>query len=88
MFFDVNENHSIIVDASNGSKISCAVYDYQSWNIGKYCKPAKNQFRQHPLDYVEGLEITIYKAITEAPLKTAKKIKNARILIPEIFYSW
>ena len=23
---------------------------------GKYCNPAQNQFRQHPLDYLEGLE--------------------------------
>lgn len=87
MFFDVNENHSIIVDASNGSKISCAVYDCRSWKIGKYCDLAKNQFRQHLLDYVEGLEITIHEAITKAPLKTAKKIKSARILIPEILYA-
>lgn len=85
MFFDVNENHSIIVNASNGSEISCAVYDYQSWNEGKYCDPAKNQFRQHPRDYVEGLEITIHDAITKASLRTAKKIKKVRILIPEIF---
>ncbi len=27
---------------------------YPRWAKGQYCDPAKNRFRQHPLDYVEG----------------------------------
>ena len=35
----------------------------QDGKNGKYCDPTKNQFRQHPLDYLEGLESTIVKAL-------------------------
>ncbi len=70
---------SIIVDASNGNEISSFVYNYKRWNEGKYCDPVKNQFRQHPLDYIEGLEITIHEALTKAPPATAKKIKGISV---------
>jgi L-ribulokinase len=58
---------SLIVDASNGKEISGDVFYYPRWKAGKYCSPAQNQFRQHPLDYVEGLETTIKNALAKAP---------------------
>ncbi|RYF22381.1 MAG: ribulokinase [Flavobacteriales bacterium] len=57
---------SVIVDASNGAEISSSVFYYPRWQKGQYCEPAKNQFRQHPLDYVEGLEHTIKDCISKA----------------------
>ena len=35
---------------------------------------SENQFRQHPLDYIEGLEITIKGALKQAPADVAKNI--------------
>jgi len=57
---------SVIVDASNGAEISSAVYYYKRWQEGLFCQPSKNQFRQHPLDYIEGLETTIKECIAKA----------------------
>lgn len=57
---------SVIVDASNGVEISSSVFYYPRWQKGLYCEPSKNQFRQHPLDYVEGLERTIKDCINKA----------------------
>ncbi|RZK54450.1 MAG: ribulokinase [Pedobacter sp.] len=57
---------SVIVDALNGTEISSSVFYYPRWQKGQYCEPAKNQFRQHPLDYVEGLEHTIKDCIAKA----------------------
>ncbi|QXV65102.1 ribulokinase [Mucilaginibacter sp. 21P] len=54
---------SVLVDASNGQELASAVHEYQRWKKGLYCKPAANQFRQHPLDYIEGLEQTIKECI-------------------------
>jgi L-ribulokinase len=45
---------SVIVDASNGQEIASSVFNYPRWRDGLYCVPAENQFRQHPLDYIEG----------------------------------
>src|SRR5688500_4515805 len=53
---------SIIVD-TKGKEIAAAVFNYPRWRDGLYCNPAENQFRQHPLDYVEGLEYTIKECL-------------------------
>lgn len=66
---------SIIVDASNGKEIAASVYYYPRWKKGLYCDPSKNQFRQHPLDYVEGLEATIKDCISRAGTEVAANIK-------------
>jgi L-ribulokinase len=65
---------SIIVDASNGKEIASEVFYYPRWKAGKYCVPSQNQFRQHPLDYVEGLETTITKALEKAPKDVAANV--------------
>ncbi|HDQ45524.1 MAG TPA: ribulokinase [bacterium] len=70
---------SILVHALTGEEVSTAVYDYTRWKAGKYCDPARNQFRQHPLDYIEGLEYTILEAVRQAPAGTAQKIKGIAV---------
>lgn len=57
---------SVLVDAENGEEISSAVFYYPRWNSGQYCDPVTNQFRQHPLDYIEGLESTIKACLEKA----------------------
>ncbi len=65
---------TVLVDASNGKEISHSVYYYPRWKAGKYCDPANNRFRQHPLDYLEGIENTIKEAIAKAPAGVAENI--------------
>ncbi len=65
---------SIIVDTGNGADIASAVFKYPRWKSGTYNDASKNQFRQHPLDYIEGLEATIRSAIARAPAGTAENI--------------
>src|SRR6266571_1046395 len=57
---------SVIVDARNGKELASSVFNYPRWQQGLYCNAAQNQFRQHPLDYVEGLEQTIRNCIKMA----------------------
>ena len=54
---------SVVVDTTNGKIIGTSVFDYPRWKKGLYCDPSINQFRQHPLDYVEGLEQSVKGAI-------------------------
>ncbi|MBG9375911.1 ribulokinase [Panacibacter sp. DH6] len=65
---------SIIVDASNGTEIASAVFYYPRWKKGLYCNPAENQFRQHPLDYIEGLETTIKDCLAKAGKNIAANV--------------
>jgi len=66
---------SIIADAANGKEIASSVFYYPRWKQGLYCNAAQNQFRQHPLDYVEGLEQTIKSCIKQAGPDVAQGIK-------------
>src|SRR5690242_139980 len=65
---------SVIVNAMNGEEVASSVFAYPRWKQGLYCDPSKNQFRQHPLDYVEGLEKTIKDCVEKAGKEVAEKI--------------
>jgi len=70
---------SILVDALTGKEISTSVFYYPRWKEGKYCNPSVNQFRQHPLDYLEGLENTIKDCIANAGADIAANIKGISV---------
>lgn len=65
---------TILVDTTNGNEIASSVYYYPRWKAGKYCIPSKNQFRQHPSDYVEGIEITIREIVAKVPVAVADNV--------------
>jgi L-ribulokinase len=69
---------SIVVDAS-GQEIASSVFNYPRWRDGLYCNPAENQFRQHPLDYVEGLEFTIKDCLKKAGSAVAANIRGISV---------
>ena len=66
---------SILVDAANGNEIAAAVFYYPRWKENKFCDASQNQFRQHPLDYVEGLEYTIKSCLQQAGPAIAANVK-------------
>ncbi len=70
---------SVIVDSENGEEISSAVFYYPRWKEGKYCDPANNQFRQHPLDYIEGLETSIKEALSQCSDDIASNIAGISV---------
>lgn len=77
--FGTDTVRALIIDATNGKEISSDVRHYPRWSRGKYCIPQNNQFRQHPLDYIESLELAVLKAIAKAPDGSAKKIRGISI---------
>ncbi|MGI4749008.1 MAG: ribulokinase [Janthinobacterium lividum] len=71
---------SVIVDAANGQEIAASVYFYPRWKKALYCDAPLNQFRQHPLDYVEGLEFTIKECLKKASdIVAPKEVKAISI---------
>ncbi|HOY07295.1 MAG TPA: ribulokinase, partial [Saprospiraceae bacterium] len=65
---------ALIADTADGREITSAVYYYPRWKAGKYCDAAASMFRQHPLDYLEGLEASVKMALAQAPPEVAAKI--------------
>lgn len=66
---------SVLVDARNGRELASSVFMYPRWQQGLYCNAAENQFRQHPLDYVEGIEHTIKDCIRKAGANAAAAVQ-------------
>jgi len=64
----------VIANVENGQVVGTAVSEYARWKAGKYCVPAKNQFRQHPQDYIDSMEQAVKEALSKAPAGTAKDI--------------
>ncbi|QNL50779.1 ribulokinase [Olivibacter sp. SDN3] len=66
---------SVLVDTSNGKELSSAIHRYSRWKKGLYCNPSENRFRQHPLDYIEGLEQTIKECLLALPAAQRASVK-------------
>lgn len=70
---------AVIVNAASGEEVATSVYLYPRWRDGLFCNASKNQFRQHPLDYVEGVENTIKKCLREAGAEVRKNLKGISV---------
>ncbi|MDR6968538.1 L-ribulokinase [Flavobacterium arsenatis] len=57
---------AVLIDTDNGSEIASEVHFYKRWKVNLFCNPSKNQFRQHPLDHIEGLEHTIKTVVSSS----------------------
>ena len=74
--FGTDSVRALIVDSKTGEEISSSVSYYSRWKEGKYCDPSLNMFRQHPLDYIESLDIVISELVSTLPKGEAAKIKG------------
>ncbi|SNR70169.1 ribulokinase [Lutibacter flavus] len=54
---------AVLIDTETGQELASNVHYYQRWKNNEYCNAAINQFRQHPLDHIEGLENTIKSVV-------------------------
>jgi L-ribulokinase len=70
---------SIIANVQNGQEVASSVFYYPRWRDGLYCQASENQFRQHPQDYVDGLQHTIKECISIAGEGVRKNIRAISI---------
>jgi L-ribulokinase len=61
--FGTDSVRALVVDAISGKEISSGISYYSRWSEVKYTDPIHNQFRQHPLDYLEGMEHAVRFAL-------------------------
>jgi L-ribulokinase len=64
--FGTDSVRTIVVDAADGTEMASSVYEYPRWKTGLFSDPVANQFRQHPADYMEGLELTVRECLQKA----------------------
>ena len=69
---------AVIVNADNGAEVASSVKYYPRWKAGKYCNPQANQYRQHPLDYVETLEAAVKDALAAVAAGVYEKVEDAQ----------
>ncbi|UTA68647.1 ribulokinase [Emticicia sp. 21SJ11W-3] len=77
--FGTDSVRALLVDTSNGQCLSTAVAYYKRWHEGLYCNPSIAQFRQHPLDYLEGIESAIQTALENIPEAVKQQIAGISI---------
>lgn len=65
---------ALLVDALTGQEVASNVVYYPRWKKGLFCEPAKDQFRQHPLDYLESLEQVVQGLWQLAPAGAAEQV--------------
>lgn len=65
--FGTDSCRAIIVDAISGEQLATSVAYYPRWSKGLYCNPQKNQYRQHPQDYIDTLEQVVKDALNLSP---------------------
>ncbi|WP_143305872.1 ribulokinase [Chitinophaga vietnamensis] len=73
--FGTDSVRTIIADTRNGAEVASAVYFYPRWKEGLYCDASQSRFRQHPQDYIDGLENTIRQCLQQAGSHIAARIK-------------
>lgn len=57
---------AVLIDTESRAELATSVSYYQRWKKGRFCRPENNQFRQHPLDHIEGLEKTVSDVVKES----------------------
>lgn len=72
--FGTDSVRAVLVNADNGFEAATAVSNYKRWSQGKYLNAEKNEFRHHPLDYLESMEEVIINTLKLMPKDTGKNI--------------
>ncbi len=65
---------ALVVDAITGKELGNSVQYYPRWREGLYCNAQLNQYRQHPLDYIDTLGSAIKEAISSSPKGVAEQV--------------
>lgn len=72
--FGTDSARALVVNAETGEELASHVAHYKRWSEGLYSDAAKNQFRHHPLDYLESLEECITGALKKLPAEVAENV--------------
>ena len=77
--FGTDSVRAVIVNAQSGKEEANQVAYYKRWMKGQYCDPAKNQFRQHPQDYIDSMEEAAKGALAQLSADAGKEVAGIGI---------
>ena len=77
--FGTDSVRSVVVNAMTGDEVTSSVFHYPRWRDKLYSDPAGNRFRQHPSDYLEGLEATITDCVARVGADKARAIRGISV---------
>ena len=63
-----------VFDTADGRQVASHVFEYPRFAAGRYCDPARSQYRQHPQDYLDGMRASIVGALDAAPAGTREGV--------------
>jgi L-ribulokinase len=72
--YGTDSARAVIINALNGDEVASSVKEYTRWAKGEFCDPAKDQYRQHPLDYIEAMEHSVKDSLAKAGAEVAENI--------------
>lgn len=74
--FGSDSVRSLVVSADDGREVAAAVAFYPRWAEGRYCDPAHNRYRQHPLDYIESLQKCVRETLEICGREVTSEIRG------------
>ena len=77
--FGTDSVRAVVVNAQSGKEEANQVAYYKRWMKGHYCDPAKNQFRQHPQDYIDSMEEAAKGALAQLSADAGKEVAGIGI---------
>ncbi|WP_340103310.1 ribulokinase [Rhodohalobacter sp. 8-1] len=76
--FGTDSVRAILIDI-NGNVRGVSTSEYPRWKQGLYCNPSQNQFRQHPLDYLESMETAVSEIVSDLSVEEKSLVKGMSI---------
>jgi len=64
----------ILVNLTSGEVLNSTEAKYSRWSKKLYCDASNNQFRQHPLDYLEGMESALVELLASLSEEEKKSV--------------
>ncbi|RAV30652.1 ribulokinase [Sinomicrobium soli] len=77
--FGSDSMRALLLSSSDGNIIAEAEFYYPRWKEGRYCSPLGDQFRQHPRDYLEGIEFCVTDVLDQAGDTIRKRVRGISV---------
>lgn len=72
--FGTDSARAILVETATGEILTKAVSEFSRWKKGLYCDAELDQYRQHPLDYIEAIDDLLENLLKDIAVADRKNI--------------